>query len=85
MLKSRKVRGVRFLVLGTVVRLGNLAVSARMVDAVTGEIVQTADIAADDAMGLQNSLAELAAVLQMSPEEKQAYLDDKASRAEAAA
>jgi tetratricopeptide (TPR) repeat protein len=73
-LRLKRVPAVRYLVVGTVSRLGTLAVSARLVDASSGEVIQTADAAATDAMGLQNSLGELAAVLQMSNEEKANYL-----------
>lgn len=81
-LKNKKIKGVRYIVMGTVVKMGNLAVSARLVDAVTAEIVQTAQIEADDPVAMQNALAELAAMLQMTPAEKQAYLADRAQRAQ---
>ena len=69
----KKLKGVRYLVVGTVTRLGDLSVSARLVDAATGEIVQTADVSAENALALKDALDELASLLQMSPEEKAAY------------
>jgi tetratricopeptide (TPR) repeat protein len=73
-LRIKRIPAVRYLVIGTVSRLGTLVVSARLVDAASGEVIQTADAAADDATGLRNSVAELAAMLQMSNEEKANYL-----------
>ena len=60
LLRGRKLEGVRYLVLGSVVRLGNLAISARLVDVGSGDIVQTAEVSAEDARGLQAALGELA-------------------------
>ena len=76
-MQGKKLKGVKYIVLGTVVRLGTLAVSARLVNVATGEIAQTAEIYADDSSGLQQGLGELAAILQMSSEEKRAYLEDR--------
>lgn len=77
LLAGKKVKGVKFLVLGSISKLGVLAVSARMVDVAGGEIVQTAEIEAPDAATLQGMLGELAAVLSMTNEQKQTYLADK--------
>ncbi len=69
LLRGRKLEGVRYLVLGSMVKLGNLAISARVVDVTTGDMVQTAEVSAEDARGLQSALGELAKILQMTPEE----------------
>ncbi|NLW85679.1 MAG: SUMF1/EgtB/PvdO family nonheme iron enzyme [Planctomycetes bacterium] len=74
-LRGKNLAGVRYIALGSVVRLGNIAISARVVDVTSGDIIQTAEVSAEDARGLQNALAELARILQMTPEEKKAYLD----------
>ena len=72
-LRGRKLRGVRYLILGSVVRLGRLAVAARMVDVSSGEIVQTAEVSAQNAEDLGAGLARLAALLQMSSREQREY------------
>jgi hypothetical protein len=73
---SKKLKGVQYLVLGSVNKLFYLGISARLVDvnARPGDIVQTAEVVADDARGLENGLAELARILQMTPKEKSDYL-----------
>lgn len=82
--KGQPLAGVRYLVLGSVVRMGYLTVSARVVDVATGVIVQTAEISAADPAGLQAGLADLAAMLSMSPEEKIAFLQARQQQADAA-
>ena len=82
-LRVNKIEAVRYVVVGTVARMGTLAVSARIVDVATGEVIQTADVVANDPMGLQNSLAELVAMLQMTNEEKANYLAMKQRQQEA--
>jgi len=79
LLRGKKISGVRYLVIGSVNKLGNLAISARLVDIVTnpGDHIQTAEVSAEDARGLQNVLGELAKILQMTPDEKRAYLDER--------
>ncbi|MFI5380428.1 MAG: hypothetical protein ACHRHE_14110 [Tepidisphaerales bacterium] len=74
LLRVRRVDAVRYMVVGTVSRLGALTVSARLVDVWTGEAVQTAEVTANDPAGLQNSLTELTSILQMNNEEKANYL-----------
>lgn len=69
-----KLKGVNYLILGSVNRLGNIFVSARLVDVATGDVVQTAEVSADDAKGLQDALGRLAIVLQMNEAEKKDYL-----------
>jgi sulfatase modifying factor 1 len=64
---------VKYLVLGRVSRLGNIIVTARMVDVATGNVMQTAEVSAEDARGLQGALTELVRILQMSDAEKKAY------------
>ena len=75
-LAGKKIEGVRYLVLGSVSKLGNISISARLVDIVRnpGDHVQNAEVSAEDARGLQNALGELAKMLQMTSEEKKAYL-----------
>jgi formylglycine-generating enzyme required for sulfatase activity len=68
-----KLKGVRYLVLGRVSKLGNIIVTARMVNVGTGQVVQTAEVSAEDARGLQNALGELVNILQMTDAEKKAY------------
>src|SRR5262249_8081183 len=64
----------RYLVVGSVSRLGPLTVSARLIDVSTGEIVQTADVAMGDPSVMQQALGELVAMLQMTNEQKASYL-----------
>jgi tetratricopeptide (TPR) repeat protein len=85
MLRLRHVEAVRYLVVGSISRVGVLTISVRLVDVATGEVVQTADAVANDAAGLQNSLAELTAILQMTNEEKANYLDFRQRQMEALA
>ena len=74
--RGRKLKGLKYLVLGSVSRLGeSVVVSARLVNVETGDMEQTGKIVAADARGLHAALGELAAVLQMAPEEKKGYLD----------
>ncbi|MDD4891728.1 MAG: CsgG/HfaB family protein, partial [Phycisphaerae bacterium] len=73
-LRVKKLLAVRYLVVGAVVRIDTLVVSGRLVDAATGEVIQTAEITARDANGLQAGLAELALMLQMTNDEKAQYL-----------
>ena len=73
-LRVKRLAAIRYMVVGSVMRVGTLTVSARLVDASTGDVVQTAEISATDAIGLQNSLADLAAMLQMTDEEKANYI-----------
>ena len=81
-IQDNQIRSVRYLVLGTVVRLGNLSVSARLVDAQTAEIVQTAEISADTPEALQDALGDLALMLQMTADEKVAFLRDREVQAQ---
>ena len=74
LLEGKKINGVRYLVLGSVVRFGDLSISARMVDVASGDITQTAEVSAASAKGLQDAMGELAGILQMTPEQKRAYL-----------
>lgn len=74
----KKLKSVRFLIIGSVVKLGDLTATARMVDVQTGVIRQTAEVSATDAQTLKDALKELANILQMTPEEKRDYLDERA-------
>lgn len=82
-LRAKKVKAVRYLVVGSVVKLGDLGISARLVDAGSGEIVQTAEVSADSARGLKAALGDLAKVLQMTPAEKKKHFAGKSTRAQA--
>lgn len=84
-LRLKKLKGVRYLVVGTISRLSNVIVTARLVDVATGDIVQAGEVTAENTRGLQEAMGELAYVLQLSPEEKTAYLEDKRRRLEALA
>ena len=64
---------VRYLVLGSVRRLSGVTISARLVDAKSGLIVQTAKIVAPTVEQAIPLLPELAKQLMMSDEEKIAY------------
>ena len=72
-----KLTGVKYLVLGRVSKLGNIIVTARTVNATDGKVLQTAEVSAEDARGIQNALTELVKILQMTDPEKKAYLDEK--------
>jgi curli biogenesis system outer membrane secretion channel CsgG len=76
-LRLKKLQGVRYLVVGQVARLGNLSVSARLVDAATGDIVQTAEVSAENPRELHDVLGELAYMLQLGNDEKAAYLEER--------
>lgn len=75
LLKDKGVKGVRYLVLGKVIKLGNLSISARLVDVGTGEIVRTARVSADNAKGLQDAIGVLALQLQMNEQERREQKD----------
>ena len=68
LLRGKNLKGVRYLVVGSVVKLGSLSISARLVDVKTGEIVESGKVSAKDAQGLQDALGELVRKLQMAPE-----------------
>jgi tetratricopeptide (TPR) repeat protein len=74
-LRDQDIRAVRYLVLGRVSRIGALLVTARLIDAATGDEIQTAEVLADDENGLLEALPELAAMLQMTDDEKTAFVD----------
>jgi TolB-like protein len=59
-LLAQHLKGVSHLVTGSVVKLGSLSISARLVDVKTGDIVQTAKVSARDAQGLEAALGDLA-------------------------
>jgi curli biogenesis system outer membrane secretion channel CsgG len=83
-LKNRMLAGVRYLVTGSVVKLGYLSVSARLVDVSTGAIIQTAQVDAEDARGLQGAIGNLAASLQMTSAERKAHNDFGSTQSSAA-
>ena len=63
-LLAKHLRGVSHLITGSVLKLGGLSISARLVDVKTGDIVRTAKVSAPDAQGLEAALGELARKLQ---------------------
>jgi len=70
---SGKIKGVRYLLLGTVTKLGKISVTARIVDVQTGDVVRTATATAQDADGLPDALRDLSLSLQLAePAEKTA-------------
>ncbi|HEY1376273.1 MAG TPA: hypothetical protein VGF55_05740 [Gemmataceae bacterium] len=64
---------VRYLVVGSVTRLGGVTVHARLLDLNTGLVVQTAQINAPTPEAIVPLLPQLAAMLQMSDEQRLAY------------
>jgi tetratricopeptide (TPR) repeat protein len=72
---------VRYLVLGSVRRLGQVIVQARLVDANTGLIVQTGRLSGDRIEDLVPRMPELARQLMMSDDEKLAYDQQVAAKA----
>jgi hypothetical protein len=72
---ERKLKSVRYLVVGSVLRLQQLVVSARLVDVASGQIVQTAEVTIDSLDELGDALTDLALMLQMNEEEKRAFLE----------
>ncbi len=73
-----KLRGVQYLVLGSVNRVESYTVAVRLVEVATGNVIQTAEWQGKDAADLEDSwmIGELARVLQMSAVEKKAYFDE---------
>ncbi len=71
-----RLKGVQYLAMGSVTRLGDLTITARLVEVATGKIIQTAAVSAEDARGLKDAIGELAAVLQMTSEEKARHLKE---------
>lgn len=76
-----KLAKLRYLVVGSVTRLGGVTINARLVDVRTGLIVQTGTVTAatpEEAVAL---LPRLAHVLQLSDEKKIAFEEEVARRA----
>ena len=63
LVRGRELKGVRYLVVGSVVKFGDLNISARVVDVTSGHIGRKAEVSAADARGLKKWLRELARVL----------------------
>ena len=63
LVRGKKLKGVRYLVVGSIVKFGDLNISARVVDVTTGHIGRKAEVSAPDAPGLKKWLRELARVL----------------------
>jgi tetratricopeptide (TPR) repeat protein len=68
-----RIAKLRYLVVGSVSRLGGVTVNARLVDVRSGLVVQTARASAPTAEDLLPLLPQMAAVLMMSDEQKLAY------------
>ena len=62
-LSRGKLKGVRYLVVGSVVKLAKLTITARVVDVTTGDTKQTAKVSAEDARGLEKGVEEVARLL----------------------
>ncbi|HKB00873.1 MAG TPA: tetratricopeptide repeat protein, partial [Gemmataceae bacterium] len=71
----------RYVVLGSVSRLGGIHVNARLVDTQTGLVVQTARIVASTPEDMSNRLPALGRMLQMNDDEKRAYEKQLAEQA----
>jgi TolB-like protein len=69
---------VRYLVVGSVSRLGGVTLNARLVDVRSGLVMQTARVTAASADELPPLLPQLATVLMMIDEQKMAYEQDQA-------
>jgi tetratricopeptide (TPR) repeat protein len=63
----------RYLVVGSITPVSGITVQARLIDTETGLIVQTAKVVAANADELVQRLPQLAKLLQMSDDEKQAF------------
>ncbi len=69
-----KLKGVQVLVTGRVARhLGNITITARIVDAASGDVLQSSHVSTEDASGVPKALDELARILAMSGREKKEY------------
>jgi tetratricopeptide (TPR) repeat protein/TolB-like protein len=83
--KSRQEVGrlakVRYLVLGSITPMNGITVNARLVDAQSGLVVQTAKLIAPTPDKLMQRLPDLAAMLQMSDKEKMDYEEQLAKQA----
>ena len=63
LVQRKKLKGVRHLVVGSVVKFGKLRITARVVDMTTGHIGRKAEVSASDADGLADKLTQLAGIL----------------------
>jgi tetratricopeptide (TPR) repeat protein len=68
-----RIAKLRYLVVGSVSRLGGVTVNARLVDVRSGLVVQTARASAPTAEDLLPLLPQMAAVLMMNDDQKLAY------------
>lgn len=71
-----KLKGVEYLVLGSVSRLGELTIAARLVDVATGKIIQAADVSTLDPSVLKDAVEELATVLPLADQERIKYREE---------
>lgn len=71
----------RYVVLGSVSRLGGIHANARLVDTKTGLVVQTARVVAASPEELSNRLPALGRMLQMNDDEKRAFEREQAEKA----
>jgi tetratricopeptide (TPR) repeat protein len=76
-----KLAKARYVVLGSVNRLGAINVNARLVDTATGLVIQTARVTASTPEELNNRLPVLGRMLQMNDDEKRAYEQQLAEKA----
>jgi len=67
LLKNQKLRGVRHVLVGSIVRFGGLTLVARLIDVRTGDVVQAAELQASDIHDLRGELDVLAARLGLAP------------------
>jgi hypothetical protein len=74
---------VRFLVVGSISPLDGVTAHARLIDLQTGLVVQTARITAPSTDALVSSAPQLAAMLQMTDDQRQAYEQQLARQAAA--
>jgi len=80
-LRDKPLLGIRYLVMGSAIRGEPSILSARLVDVVTGEIAQTAQVTMDSDRDLSRALDDLAAMIAMTDEEKAAYAQARQQQA----
>ncbi|MFO0809353.1 MAG: hypothetical protein U0746_12070 [Gemmataceae bacterium] len=78
-----KLARIRYLVVGSVTPLSGVTVHARLIDVKTGLVVQTGKVNAPTAEGVLPLLPSLAALLQMTDEQRLAYERQLAAQAPA--
>lgn len=76
-----KLAKARYIVIGSVNRVGGIHVNARLVDTQTGLVAQTARIVAANPEDMTNRLAALGRILQMTDDEKRSFEREMAEKA----